>query len=72
MQAHALIIDMGLYIVGAMICQIVATYIFTNTKYSKIGNIFTIAGFIIIVMNFMLFTYVTPQLPIFRDENTGN
>ena len=38
--------------------------------YSQ-GNAFAIVGMMIIALIFMLFTYITPRIPIFKDKNTS-
>ena len=67
-----LIIDIGSYVAGAIVCQIIAAQIFLKTKQSKQGNAYAIIGIMSIAFILMLFTYVTPKIPIFKDNNTGN
>jgi len=71
LRKHSLIIDIGSYVAGAILCQIVATQIFMKTKQSKRGNAFAIFGIILIAFILMLFTYITPRISIFKDNNTG-
>jgi len=71
LRKHSLIIDIGSYVAGAILCQIVATQIFIKTKQSKRGNSFAIVGIILIAFILMLFTYIAPRIPIFKDNNTG-
>src|SRR5665648_765039 len=66
-----LFIDIGSYVAGAIVCQIIATQIFIKTKQSKQGNAFAIFGIMVIVFILMLFTYIAPRIPIFKDNNTG-
>ncbi len=66
-----LVIDIGSYVAGAIVCQIIATQIFVKTKQSKQGNSFAIVGIMVIAFISMLFTYITPRIPIFKDNNTG-
>ena len=66
-----LVIDIGSYVAGAIVCQILTTQIFIKTKQSKQGNSFAIVGIIVIAFILMLFTYITPRIPIFKDKNTG-
>jgi len=67
-----LVIDIGSYVAGVIVCQIVATQIFIKTKQSKRGNSFAIVGIMLIAFLLMLFTYITPRIPIFKDNNTGD
>lgn len=66
-----LAVDIGSYIVGAIVCQIIAMKIFIKTKQSRRGNVLAIAGIVVIALILMLFTYITPRIPIFKDNNTG-
>ncbi|MCJ7788818.1 MAG: DUF6512 family protein [Candidatus Atribacteria bacterium] len=66
-----LAMDIGSYVAGAIVCQIIAMQIFIKTKQSNQGNAFAIAGIVAIALIFMLFTYITPRIPIFKDKNTG-
>jgi len=71
LKKHLLFIDIGSYVAGAIVCQIIATQIFIKTKQSKQGNAFAIFGIMVIVFILMLFTYIAPRIPIFKDNNTG-
>lgn len=71
LKKHLLVIDIGSYVAGAIVCQIIATQIFIKTKQSKRGNSFAIVGIMLIAVILMLFTYITPRIPIFKDNNTG-
>ena len=64
-------IDIGSYVAGAVVCQLVAMQIMTKSKINITANRLGIAGLIIIAVIFMVFTYRTPHLSIFKDENTG-
>jgi len=66
-----LVVDIGSYVAGAIVCQIIAMQIFVKTKQSKQGNTLAIAGIVVIAFILMLFTYITPRIPIFKDNNTG-
>ena len=66
-----LAVDIGSYIAGAIVCQIIAMQIFIKTKQSRRGNVLAIAGIVVIALILMLFTYITPRIPIFKDNNTG-
>ena len=71
LRKHLLIIDIGSYVAGAIVCQVVAMQIFIKTKQTKQGNAFAIFGIMLIVFILMLFTYIAPRIPIFKDNNTG-
>ena len=66
-----LAIDIGSYVAGAVVCQLVAIQIMTKSKNKIVANIAGIAGLIVIAVIFMVFTYLTPRVAIFEDENTG-
>lgn len=66
-----LVIDIGSYIAGAILCQVIATQIFLKTKQNKQVNALAIAGIMLIAFILMLFTYITPRIPLFQDNNTG-
>ena len=66
-----LAVDIGSYVVGAIVCQIIEMQIFIRTKQSKQRNAFAIVGIMVIAFILMLFTYITPRIPIFKDNNTG-
>jgi hypothetical protein len=68
---NLLVMDIGSYVTGAIAGQIIAMQIFIRTKQSSRGNTFAIAGMAVIALIFMLLTYVTPRIPIFKDKNTG-
>lgn len=70
LRKDLLVIDIGSYIAGAIVCQIIVAQIFIKTKQSKQGNSFAIVGIMTIAFILMLFTYITPRIPIFKDNNT--
>lgn len=65
-----LIIDIGSFVVGAIICQFISFKIMKMKISSTLNNIGLIS-FILIGIIFIVFTFYTPKLPIFKDSNTG-
>lgn len=65
-----LIIDIGSFVVGAMICQFISFKIMKIKVSSTLNNIGLIS-FILMGCIFVVFTFYTPKLPIFKDSNTG-
>jgi peptidoglycan/LPS O-acetylase OafA/YrhL len=67
---ESLIIDILLLFVAITFGQLLGLHIYSNSK----GIDAKIAFFLIIAVLsiFILFTFVTPQLPIFMDGQTGN
>ncbi|WP_129723468.1 DUF6512 family protein [Xylanivirga thermophila] len=63
-------IDIVSYVVGAILCQLVSLSILKK-KSGKSGEV--AGGIILIVFGilFMVFTFYTPHLPIFKDPVTG-
>ncbi len=72
-----LAVDIGSFVAGAALCQLTAmSWMRGRTAKGATGKgSWTeragVAGLALIAALFMLFTYVTPRLPIFRDSNTG-
>ncbi|UCB46064.1 MAG: hypothetical protein JSV25_01180 [Spirochaetota bacterium] len=67
----SLAIDIGSYVAGAVVCQLVAMQIMKKSQNRIAANTLGIAGLILIAVVFMVFTYRTPRVSIFKDENTG-
>lgn len=66
-----LVVDIASYVVGAVICQVIAYQILTARRLPA-G--LTLAGISLIVLHavtLMVFTFAPPRLPIFKDSNTG-
>jgi hypothetical protein len=66
-----LIVDIGSYVVGAILCQLVTMRLIGRGKHSKASNALGGLGIAVLAALFMLFTYRTPRLEIFRDGNTN-
>jgi len=64
------LIDLGTYIVGAMLCQLVSYNILMSRKFSRFDNIGKVI-LITIGIILILFTFYTPKFDIFRDRSTG-
>lgn len=65
----SMIIDIGSFVVGAILCQIISFKII-KTSVSKTANIIGLILFILMGCILILFTFYTPRLPIFMDSNS--
>lgn len=63
-------IDIGSYVVGAILCQIVSFNILKSSRFGRFDNIGKII-LITIGTILILFTFYTPKFDIFRDRGTG-
>ncbi|TDX53249.1 DUF6512 family protein [Orenia marismortui] len=70
MKRHILWIDIGSYIVGAIICQIIIFNIMKR-KISKSADILGLVLFITLGLILILFTFFSLHFSIFMDNNTG-
>lgn len=66
-----LFLDMGSYVVGAIIYGIIS-YKIMMRSFEKNVNMIGLVLLIIFGVLFILFTFYPPHLPIFRDSQTGN
>jgi len=66
-----LIIDIGSFIVGVAVGQLISYKILTTSEVSKFVIIFSWIIFIALGIIFILFTYITPHLPMFQDPISG-
>ena len=64
-----LFIDIGSFVVGAIICQVISMKIM-KTSVSKTSNTIGLILFILMGCILILFTFYTPRLPIFMDSNS--
>ena len=64
------IIDIGSFIAGAILCQLISLKIIKKSV-SNIANKIGLIAFILIGTILILFTFYPPHLPIFKDCNTG-
>ena len=69
-KKHILIIDIGLLIVGAILCQLISLKLMKKNM-SNILNKIGFITFLSIGAIFILFTFKTPHLPIFKDPSKG-
>ena len=70
MKRHILIIDIGSFIVGAILCQ----YISFKLMKRNLNNFLNRTGFLIFILigvAFIFFTFKTPHLDIFKDPSKG-
>lgn len=67
--SSSLIFDIGSFMVGAVLCQLVS-YKIISKKPMKIEKAAPIL-FVVLGLLFMYFTFKAPKLPIFMDSNTG-
>lgn len=65
-----LFLDIGSFVVGALICQIVSYYISKNHGRRWLNILGILLIFAIGIM-FMVFTFKIPRLPIFKDPIKG-
>ena len=70
LKRHIFMIDIFIFYIAIFIAQIVS-YNFVKRKYSKISEKISKQIAIIIILLFALFTFVTPNFEIFRDETTN-
>ncbi|MFP4016287.1 MAG: DUF6512 family protein [Halanaerobiales bacterium] len=59
-------LDIGSYIVGAFLCQLIS-FVLINRKVSGIINNLSLALFIVLGVLFVVFTFYPPDLPIFKE-----
>ncbi|MBU5312931.1 hypothetical protein KQI38_12875 [Tissierella carlieri] len=64
-----LFMDIGIFVLGAIICQLISLKIM-KLRASKTVNNLGLIVFILIGCLFILFTFYTPELPIFMDPKT--
>lgn len=64
--SHNLIIDIGSFIIGALLCQIISYNIIKRNSFSS--DSFGLVMFILIGISFMLFTFYPIKVPLFMDS----
>lgn len=70
MKRHILVIDIGSFIAGAILCQ----YISFKLMKRNLNNFLNRTGFLIFILigvAFIFFTFKTPHLDIFKDPSKG-
>jgi hypothetical protein len=66
------LIDIGSYMVGAVICQAITFMIFQKAPFSRAIQASGLAAFIATGILFAITTFYPPRIPLFRDHNNGN
>ena len=66
-----LIVDIGAFVLGAIICQILSMNIM-KMKFNKKTEYIGLAIYILIGLLFVVFTFIPPDLPIFEEAVVGN
>jgi amino acid transporter len=64
-------IDISTFIVAVIIGQLSSYKLLTYKKLSENLNRISLIALVLLGLAFVLFTFYPPQLPIFRDPNTG-
>jgi len=65
------VIDISTFVVAVVIGQLLSFKLLSYKKLSENYNRISIILLVLLVLAFALFTFYPPQLPIFRDPNTG-
>lgn len=68
-KSHSLFIDISAFVLGAIACQVISMKII-KLKLSNRLNYLGLIGFAVLGSIFVLFTFFTPEFPIFMDSNT--
>lgn len=69
-QKPIMLIDIGSFIIGAVLCQIVSYNILKRNKFRKYDKL-GIGILVLIGILFVLFTFYPPKLPMFKERKTG-
>jgi hypothetical protein len=65
-------VDIGSFVLGTLICQAVGLFVYFKTKPALPAAVAGGIGLALIALCFMIFTFATPRLDIFRDRHGGN
>jgi hypothetical protein len=65
------VIDISTFVVAVVIGQLLSFKLLSYKKLSENYNRISIILLVLLALAFALFTFYPPQLPIFRDPNTG-
>lgn len=68
---HLLFLDILAFILSVILAQSVSFKILTAKDFGKTVSLISLAGFIILGILFIIFTYIPPHLPLFQDAITG-
>lgn len=64
-------IDIGSYILGAIICQYLTFIFYKQQQYARVIDKISLAAFIAIGVLFAITTYYPPHIAIFKDHNSN-
>jgi hypothetical protein len=70
-RQNYLMIDIGSFMAGAVICQFITFWIFQKAPFSKAIQTIGLAAFIAPGILFAITTFYPPRIPLFRDHNSG-
>ena len=65
------VVDISTFVVAVIIGQLSSYKLLTYKKLSENLNRVSLIALVVLGLVFVLFTFYPPQLPIFRDPNTG-
>jgi hypothetical protein len=66
-----LILDISIFVIAVIIGQLVSYKLLTSRRLPERLNTIALIALIILCLAFVLFTFYTPHLPIFRDPISG-
>ncbi|MBN2352874.1 MAG: hypothetical protein JXD23_09935 [Spirochaetales bacterium] len=66
-----LAVDICSFVLGTVLCQLLSLLMYAKTRPASAARVAGVAGLALLAFCFMLFTYATPRLGIFRDRPTG-
>jgi hypothetical protein len=68
---ESFILDIFSLILGVIIAQILAHHLYKYGKFSRTCLYCSIIILILLITAFTVFTFIPPQIPLFKDFNTG-
>lgn len=68
---NILALDLGSYVLGALLCQAISFWILSKSRPSRAFNKLGIWILVLHGLALVIFTFATPPLPIFKDGRTG-
>jgi hypothetical protein len=69
---HSVVLDILSLIIGVILGQLVALKIYTDLELKTYHYLIIYIIFFSFVFMFIIFTYKTPHLPLFKDQTTGS
>lgn len=66
-----LVLDIGSYVLGAILCQAAGFWIMARSRPSRPFNTLGVWILVLHGLALVIFTFATPRLPIFMDGRTG-